>query len=123
MRSRPKFDPDRIAFYVSCVDYDRASLLVYGLLENMARLVGVDPHLETGPAEAAFGWTFYTLSVNKDVAKRFSGLPDSSILQCRGTSLEQKFATWLNRQLKARMQEGVQVRLFSEVESPRSGLF
>lgn len=123
MKPRPEFDPDRIAFHVSCVDYDRASLLVSGLLENMARLVGTEPRLETGPAEAAFGWTFYTLSVNKDVARRFSGLPDSDILQCKGATMDQKFATWLNRQLKARMQEGVQVRLLSDAESPRFGLF
>jgi hypothetical protein len=95
---------------------------VSDLLENMARLVGVEPRLETGPAEPAFGWTFYTLSVNKDVVRRFAGLPESEILQSRGATLDQKFAAWLNRQLKSRMQ-GVQVRLLSDLKSSQFGFF
>ncbi|WP_148700153.1 hypothetical protein [Candidatus Nitrososphaera evergladensis] len=122
MKPRPEFDPDRIAFHVACVDYDRASLLVSDLLENMARMVGIEPRLETGPAELALGWTFYTLSVNKEVARRFASLPESDILQSKGATLDQKFATWLNRQLAARMQ-GIQVRLLSDLKSSQFGFF
>lgn len=122
MRIRPEFDPGKVAFHVACIDHDRASLLVSDLLENMARLVGIEPRLETGPAELAFGWTFYTLSVNKDVIRRFAGLPGNDILKSKGATLDQKFATWFNHQLKLRMQ-GVQVRLLSDLKSSRFGFF
>jgi hypothetical protein len=122
MRPRPEFDPDRIALHIACIDYDRASLLVSDLLENMARMVGVEPRLEKGPAEPAFGWTFYTLSVDKAVATRFSGLPDCDILRSKGATFDQKFASWLNSQLAARMR-GVQVRLLSDLESSQFGFF
>ncbi len=118
----PEFDPHKISFHVACTDLDRASLLVSDLLENMARLVGVEPRLQTGEAESAFGWTFYTLSVNKDVVRRFAGLPGNDILQSKGATLDQKFAAWLNRQLKLRMQD-VQVRTLSDLKSPQFGFF
>lgn len=84
MGIRPEFDPDRVAFHVACIDRDRASLLVSDLLENMARLVGVEPRLEMGPAELAFGWTFYTLSVNKDVVRRFAALHETTYCSLGG---------------------------------------
>jgi hypothetical protein len=122
MRPKYEYDPSRIAFHIACIDYDRASLLLSDLLENMSRIVGLDACLETGPSESAFGWTFYTLSLNKDIVRRFAGLAGSDILQSRGTTLDQKFAMWLNRQLAARM-KGVQVRLLSDLKSSQFGFF
>lgn len=122
MNLRPKFEPDRIELHVACIDFPRASQLLSDLLENMARIVGLEPRLEMGAAEPAFGWTFYILSVNKDVVRRFAGLPDSDITRSRGSTLDQKFATWLNRQLTRRMQ-GIQVRLLTDLESSQFGFF
>jgi hypothetical protein len=122
MGTHSPFDPNRIALHVACIDYDRASMLVSDLIENMGRMVGAQPCLDKGPAEAAFGWTFYSLSLNKEVIIRFANLPGVDILKSKGSTLDQKFATWLNRQLSIRKSE-VQVRLLSDLHSPRFGFF
>ena len=47
---------------------------------------------------------------------------EQGIRKSRGSTLDQKFATWLNRQLGKRA-DGVQVRLLSDLKSSQFGLF
>jgi hypothetical protein len=122
MEPRPEYDPDRVAFQAACIDYEKGSRLLAGMLENMARSVGQEPDLRTGRTESAFGWTFYQLSISREVVKRLAALPGNGIAGSKGSTLDQKFATWLNRQLGART-DGVQVRLLSDLKSSQFGLF
>lgn len=122
MEPRPEYDPDRVAFQVACLDYEKGSRLVADMLENMAKIAGKEPDLRAGKAESAFGWTFYPLSVSKEMVLRLAALPEIGIAKSKGSTLDQKFATWLNRQLDTRA-EGVQVRLLSDLKSSQFGLF
>lgn len=122
MGPKPEFDPTRVAFQVACIDYDKGSRLVAGMLENMAKMAGREPDIAVGKTESMFGWTFYPLSVSMEMVKRLAALPENDIMEMKGSTLDQKFATWLNRQLGTRAQ-GVQVRLLSDLKSSQFGLF
>ncbi len=122
MEPRPEYDPDRVAFQVACLDYDSGSRLVAQMLENMAKMAGQGPDMRTGKAEFMFGWTFYNLSVSKGMVRRLASLPENDIAKSKGSTLDQKFATWLNSQLGTRV-KGVQVRLLSDLKSSQFGLF
>jgi hypothetical protein len=75
-------------------------------------------------SEQTFGWNFYILSVDKEVAKQLAQLPKSSVLDVKGDSLEQKFVGWLNRRAKAkRADDKVHFNLVSDLKSSRYGLF
>jgi hypothetical protein len=100
----------------------KGSRLVAEMLENLAKITGREPDLRAGEPESAFGWTFYLLSVSRDMVVRLAALPDNGIARSKGSTLDQKFATWLNRQLGERA-EGVQVRLLSDLKSSQFGLF
>lgn len=122
MEPRPEYDPDRVTFQVACLDYEKGSRLLAAMLENMTKAVGQEPDLRAGKTEFAFGWTFYPLSISRDMVLRLASLPEIGIAKSKGSTLDQKFATWLNRQLGARS-DGVQVRLMSDLKSSQFGLF
>lgn len=117
-----EFDPERVVVQVACVDYKKGSGLVAAMFDNIAKMVGAEPDLSTGPAEQMFGWTFYPLSISKALVRRLAGLPDIDIAGMKGDTLDQKFVAWFNRQLASRA-EGVQLRLASDLKSSQFGLF
>jgi hypothetical protein len=118
---KPEYDPDRVAFQVACINYESGSRLVAEIFQNMAKVAGREPDLRSGEAEFMFGWTFYVLSVSREMVQRLAALEDG-IAKSKGSTLDQKFATWLNRQLGKRA-DGVQVRLLSDLKSSQFGLF
>ena len=80
--------------------------------------------MRMGSAEWTFGWNFYIMSVDKAVARSLAQLPESGIMDVRGSSLEQKFVGWLNRLAKANGADGkVHFSLLSDPKSSRYGLF
>lgn len=117
-----EYNPEKVVLQVACTNYEAGSNLVSAILGNMATMAGKEANLAAGKAEPAFGWTFYPLSVNKEFVRRLAGLPENDIMRMKGTTLEQKFAVWLNRQLESRA-EGVRVQLLSDLKSSQFGLF
>ena len=117
-----ELDPDRVVMQVACINYDAATKLVSEMLGNMAKAVGVENDALSGPAEPAFGWEFYPLAINRSFVQRLANMPGNDIWRMKGGNLDEKFATWLNRQLKLRT-DGVQVRLLADLKSSRFGLF
>ncbi len=115
------YDPERVVLHLACTDYERASDLVAEMLANMAKIAGTEPNHSPGRAEPAFGWIFYTLAIDKAFVRRLAGLPVKDIMSMKGSTLDQKFSVWLNRQLQART-EGVRVELVSDLKSSQFGL-
>jgi hypothetical protein len=115
-------DPDRVVVQVACLNYDSATKLVSEMLGNMAKAVGVENDALSGPAESAFGWDFYPLAIRRSFVQRLANMPGNDIWRMKGGNLDEKFATWLNRQLELRT-ESVQVRLLADLKSSRFGLF
>ncbi|HYY40061.1 MAG TPA: hypothetical protein VE692_02315 [Nitrososphaera sp.] len=117
------FDPDRIVIQAASTEQDTGMIEV--LLGKVLRMVHAresDIHIVSG--EPAFGWKFYTLTIDRTVAKRIAQLPESAILQVKGDSLEQKFVNWLNRPVKANnFEEKIHFSLLSDLMSSRYGLF
>ncbi|HEV8405274.1 MAG TPA: hypothetical protein VGQ13_05135 [Nitrososphaera sp.] len=75
-------------------------------------------------AEQTFGWNFYVVSVDKAVARQLVQLPGSGILDNKGSTLEHKFVSWLNRRAKTKdADEKIQFNLLSDLKSSRYGLF
>lgn len=108
---------------VACTSYDSGSKLVAAMLDNMAKLAGSDrADILSGPAESAFGWDFYPVAISRAFVQQLANMPENDIWRMKGANLDEKFATWLNRQLKLRV-EGVQVKLLSDLKSSRFGLF
>ena len=121
MERKPEYDPDRVAFQVACINHESGSRLVSEMLQNMAKMAGREPDMRSGEAEFMFGWTFYILSVSREMVQRIAAL-ESGIGKSKGSTLDQKFVTWLNRQLGKRT-DGVQMRLLSDLKSSQFGLF
>jgi hypothetical protein len=116
------YDPERVILQVACTDYEVGSNLVAGMLANMAKIAGVEPNPSSGQTDPAFGWTFYTLSIDKAFVLRLAGLPGNDIMRMKGSTLDQKFSVWLNNQLQTRT-EGVRVQPLSDLKSSQFGLF
>ena len=117
-----EYDPEKVVLQVACVDFESGSTLVGDILENMSKIAGTEANLAAGPKEKALGWTFYTLSVDKAFVRRLAALPEHDIIRMKGSTMDQKFTVWLNRQLQARA-EGVRVQLVSDLHPSRFGLF
>ena len=117
-----ELDPDRVVLQLACTNYDSASRLVSAMLGNMVKAVGVENDTLSGPAESALGWDFFPLAISRAFVQRLANMPGNDIWHMKGGNLDEKFATWLNRQLELRT-EGVQVRLLSDLKSSRFGLF
>jgi hypothetical protein len=53
-------------------------------------------------ADHAFGWNFYTVSIDREVGWQLTQLPESGVMEAKGDSLGQKFAARLNRRANAK---------------------
>jgi hypothetical protein len=95
------------------------------LLGEVLRMVHAnDSDIHISSAEPTFGWNFYILTIDIDVARRLAQLPESSVLRVKGDSLEQKFVNWLNWRVKVNnLQEKIHFNLVSDLRSSRYGLF
>lgn len=116
------YDPERVVLQVACTDYEVGSSLLAEMLANMAKIAGTEPNPAQGQEEPAFGWTFYALALDRAFVRRLAGLPENDIMEMKGSTLDQKFSVWLNRQVQARA-EGVRVQLLSDLKSSQFGLF
>lgn len=75
-------------------------------------------------AEQSFGRNFYIMTVDKVVERQLAQLAESGILDNKGSTLEHKFVSWLNRRAKTKgADEKVQFNLLSDLKSSRYGLF
>jgi hypothetical protein len=119
----PEFDPELIVVQAASTEPD--SKMIEAMMRAVLRLAHAEESaLHMSPAEQTFGWNFYLMSVNKAVARSLAQLPESGILDVRGSSLEQKFVGWLNRRAKASgAEDRVHFNLLSDLKSSRYGLF
>lgn len=89
------FVPELIVIQVTSTEPD--SKLIEAPMADVLSLAHADESdVRMGSAEQALGWNFYVMSVDKAVARQLVQLPESGILDAKGSSLEQKFVGWLN---------------------------
>ncbi|AFU59351.1 hypothetical protein Ngar_c24270 [Candidatus Nitrososphaera gargensis Ga9.2] len=118
-----EFDPELIVMQAASTEPDTKAIEdLMGEVLMMAHAEESAIHISS--AEQTFGWNFYIMSVDKEVARQLAQLPESGLLAVRGDSLEQKFVGWLNRRAKAKGADGkVHFNLLSDLNSSRYGLF
>jgi hypothetical protein len=118
-----EFDPELIVMQAASTEPNTKMIEV--LMGDVLRMAHAgDSAMRIGSAEYTFGWNFYIMSVDKAVARRLAQLPESGILGVKGSSLEEKFVGWLNRQAKANgTDDRVHFSLLSDLKSSRYGLF
>jgi hypothetical protein len=119
----PEFDPELIVVQAASTKPDRR--MIESLMDKVLRMAHAEESaMCIGNAEHNFGWNFYIMSVNKAVARSLAQLPESGILDIKGSSLEQKFVGWLNQLAKTNGADGkVHFNLLSDLKSSRYGLF
>jgi hypothetical protein len=117
------FNPGLIVVQAACTEPDDKT--IRALMGDILLLAHADESaLRIAPAEQALGWNFYVMSVDMEVARHLAQLPETGILEAKGTSLEQKFVGWLNARAKARnADDRVHFNLLSDLKSSRYGLF
>jgi hypothetical protein len=118
-----KFDPELIVIQAASTEPDART--IEALMGDILRMAHAEESaMRIGPAEETFGWNFYMMSVDKAVARRLAQLPESGMLDVRGSSLEKKFVGWLNQQAQANgAGDRVRFSLLSDLKSSRYGLF
>jgi hypothetical protein len=119
----PEFDPELIVMQAASTEQDARVIEV--LMADILRMAHAEESaVRIGSAEQTFGWNFYIMSVDKAVARSLAQMPESGILDVKGSSLEQKFVGWLNRLAKANgADDKVHFNLLSDLKSSRYGLF
>jgi len=117
------FDPELIVIQAASTEHD--SLMIEGLMGEVLRLVHAeDSAVHMGSVEHTFGWNFYMVSVDRAVLRNLTHLPECGIVDAKGSSLEQKFVSWLNLRAKARgSNDKIHFDLLSDLKSSRYGLF
>ena len=64
------------------------------------------------------------MSVDIEVVRQLTQLPESGILDSKGDSIDQKFVGWLNSRARAgRIEDRVHFNLLADLKSSRYGLF
>lgn len=119
----PEFDPELIVMQAASTEPD--ARMIEALMGDVLRMAHAEESaMRIGSAEQTFGWNFYIMSVDKAVVRRLKQLPESGILDVKGSSLEQKFVGWLNQQVKTNSADDkVHFNLLSDLKSSRYGLF
>ena len=118
-----EFEPELVMIQAASTEPDAG--LVELLLEEVQLLAHSEERaIQLSSAKQTFGWNFYLISIDKSIVLQIAQLPESSFLQAKGDSLEQKFVFWLNQRAKAKgSQEKVHFDLLSDLKSSRYGLF
>jgi hypothetical protein len=118
-----EFDPELIVMQAASTEPD--ARMIEALMGDVLRMVHAEESaVRIGSAEHTFGWNFYILSVDKAVGRRLAQLPESGIMDVKGSSLEQKFVGWLNWRAKRNgADDGIHFTLLSDLMSSRYGLF
>ena len=116
-------DPEIVVLQVASTEPD--SKMIEGLVVDVLLMThGEESMARIRKDDQAFGWNFYVLSINKQIARRLAELPGSGILDMKGNSLEQKFVSWLNgRATKNGIADKTRFNLLSDLKSSRYGLF
>lgn len=119
----PEFDPELIVMQAASTEPD--ARMIEALMCDVLRMAHAEESaMRMGPPDQTFGWNFYIMSVDKAVARCLAQLPESGILDVRGSSLEQKFVGWLNQRAKTNgADDKVHFNLLSDLKSSRYGLF
>ena len=113
---------ERININVSSTEYDNTSKEIKNTLTLVEEMVhGQDDFIITD-SEFAFGWHFYVVSVNRELAVKLSEQMGSEFEKLKGKGLDKKFLTWLTNQLS---QKGLKVKfaIKEEMESSKFGIF
>jgi len=118
-----EFDPELIVMQAASTEQD--TKMIESLIGRVLRMAHAeDSAMRISSSEQTFGWNFYVLSVDKDVARAVAQLPESGVLDVKGSSLEQKFVGWLNKLAKTNgTDDRLHFNLLSELKSSRYGLF
>ena len=116
------FDPEPIVMQAASTEPD--SKVIEALMADVLSLAHAgESAVRMGSAEPALGWNIYIMSVDMEMARQLVQLPESGILDAKGSSLG-KFVSWLNSQEKARdAADRVHSNLLSDLKSSRYGLF
>jgi hypothetical protein len=119
----PEFDQELIVIQAASTGPD--ARVIEALMGDVLRMAHAEESaVRVGSAEQTFGWNFYIMSVDKAVARSLAQLPESGVMDVKGSSLEQKFVGWLNRLAKANgSDDKVHFNLLSDLKSSRYGLF
>lgn len=117
------FDPELIFMQAASTEPD--GRIIEALMGDVLRMAHAEESaVRMGSAKQTFGWNFYVMSVDRAVARQLAQLPESGIPDARGSSLEQKFVSWLNSRAKTKgADDKVHFNLLSDLKSSRYGLF
>ena len=113
---------ERININVSAIDYENTSREIISALRNLEQMVHGENDFIVTDSEFAFGWHFYVVCVNKELAKKLSDQIGPSFNQIKGKGLEKKFLTWLTDRL-AHKKLKVKLAIKKEMESSKYGIF
>tara|TARA_B100001013_G_C24450865_1_gene379545 strand:+ start:349 stop:696 length:348 start_codon:yes stop_codon:yes gene_type:complete len=113
---------ERININVSSTEYDNTSKEIKNTLALVEEMVHGQDDFVITDSEFAFGWHFYVLSVNRELAAKLSEQMGSEFEKLKGKGLDKKFLTWLTNQLS---QKGIKVKfaIKEEMESSKFGIF
>ena len=118
-----EFDPEIIVIQAASTQPDAEAIETL-MSEVLLMAHAEETAVRLSSGEHSFGWNFYIMSVDKQVARQLAQLPGSGVLDAKGDSLEQKFVRWLNRRIKAKgADDKVHLNLLSDLKSSRYGLF
>ena len=113
---------ERININVSSTEYDKTSKAIKNTLALVEEMVHGQDDFVITDSEFAFGWHFYVVSVNRELAAKLSEQMGSEFEKLKGKGLDKKFLTWLTNQLS---QKGIKVKfaIKEEMESSKFGIF
>ena len=113
---------ERININVSSTEYDNTSKEIKNTLALVEEMVHGQDDFVITDSEFAFGWHFYVVSVNRELAAKLSEQMGSEFEKLKGKGLDKKFLIWLTNQLS---QKGIKVKfaIKEEMESSKFGIF
>ena len=113
---------ERININVSATDYDQSSNGISSILTTVEEMVHEENEFRITDSEFAFGWHFYVVSVNGELAQKLSSQLGSEFEKLKGKGLDKKFLTWLDGQVSEKDIK-VKFAIKEEMESSKFGIF
>lgn len=113
---------ERININVSSIDYDKTSNVIKSTLTLLEEMVHSEDGFIITDSEFAFGWHFYVVCVNRDLAQKLSEQMGSDFEKLKGRGLEKKFLTWLTKKVEEKDLK-IKLAIKEEMESSKYGVF
>ena len=113
----------RININVSAIDYDKTSKEIQSTLSFLEEMIHGEDDFVITDSEFAFGWHFFVVSVNKEMAQKLADQTGPDFEKLKGKGLEKKFLTWLTQKIEAKNVPRFKLAIKEEMESGKYGLF